>query len=130
MFFDAKAASETPWTTAVWIYDFRTNQHFTLKENPLKRSHLDDFVAAYQAEDRRSRAEVERFRRFPYDELIARDKANLDIFWLRDESLEDSENLPDPAILAQEIADDLESALSEMNEVIALLANKEHSTST
>lgn len=130
LFFDAKVASETPWTTDAWIYDFRTNKHFTLRENPLKRSHLDDFVAAYQVEDRRRRVETERFRRFPYDKLIARDKTNLDIFWLRDESLEDSENLPEPAILAQQIADDFETALSEINEVIALLGSKEHDTNT
>lgn len=124
LFFDARPGAETPWTTDVWIYDFRTNQHFTLKENPLKRSDLEGFVAAYQAEDRRNRAESECFRKFTFDELIARDKANLDIFWLRDESLEDSENLPEPAILAQEIADDLETALSEVNEVIALLGKQ------
>lgn len=127
LFFDAKPASETPWTKELWIYDFRTNQHFTLKEHPLKRSDLDGFVAAYYSEDRRKRTEADRFRRFSYEDLIARDKTNLDIFWLRDESLEGNDNLPEPAVLAQEIADDLESALSEINEVIVLLAKREES---
>jgi len=125
LFFDARPGAETPWTTELWIYDFRTNQHFTLKEHPLKRSQLDDFVDAYRAADRRQRTEGDRFHKFTYAELMARDKANLDIFWLRDESLEDGGNLPDPEIIAQEIADDLEAALSEISEVVALLAQKE-----
>ena len=92
----SRPASETPWTRELWIYDLRTNQHFTLKTNPLTRAHLNDFVSYYRAEDRTQREESERFRRFTYDELTQRDKANLDIFWLRDDSLEDSENLPPP----------------------------------
>ncbi len=128
LFFDARPASETPWTSELWIYDFRTNQHFTLKENPLERSDLDDFVAAYNAEDRRKRSEADQFHKFAYDELVARDKTNLDIFWLRDESLENSDNLPSPAILAREIADDLETALLEINEVVALLSKRAESS--
>jgi type I restriction enzyme M protein len=87
----------------VWIYDLRTNKHFTLKENPLKRSDLDDFVTCYNAKNRHERKESERFKSFTYEELTKRDKLNLDIFWLRDESLEDSANLPDPDIIAAEI---------------------------
>ncbi len=60
--------------------DLRTAQHFTLKQNPLTRSHLEDFVQCYKPdEDRAKRVETERFKSFTYDELIARDKANLDI---------------------------------------------------
>ncbi len=92
LFFDRKPASETPSTRALWVYDLRTNMHFTLKENPLRREHLDDFVACYHAENRGQRTETERFHRFTYDELIARDKVSLDLFWLRDESLEDAAN--------------------------------------
>jgi len=55
LFFDRKPASETPWTKTLWIYDFRTNEHFTLKTNPLKRSDLDDFVACYNPENRHDR---------------------------------------------------------------------------
>jgi type I restriction enzyme M protein len=117
LFFDRKPASETPWTKTLWIYDFRTNQHFTLKTNPLKRQDLDDFVSCYHPENRFQRKETERFRPFEYTELMKRDKANLDIFWLKDESLEDSANLPEPAVIAAEIAEDLEAALDQFSQI-------------
>ena len=113
LFFDRKPASETPWTRDLWVYDLRTNMHFTLKEHPLRRDDLDDFVAGYRADDRTARVESERFHRFTYDELMQRDKASLDVFWLRDESLDDGENLPPPEVLAAEIAEDLEAALAQ-----------------
>ncbi len=50
---------------------------------------------------------------YDYDELITRDKASLDIFWLKDESLTDSDNLPPPEVIAQAIVDDLEAALEQ-----------------
>ena len=111
------ARSEKPWTKTLWIYDFRTNQHFTLKTNPLKREHLDDFVACYHSENRHERKETEQFKPFTYDELLKRDKVNLDIFWLKDESLEDSVNLPDPNVIAGEIAEDLEAALDQVSQI-------------
>jgi type I restriction enzyme M protein len=117
LFFDRKPASEKPWTNELWVYDFRTNVHFTLKEKPLRREDLDEFVRSYSAEDPSKRAESERFRRFAYDQLVARDKANLDIFWLRDDSLEDIANLPEPAVLAAEIIEELQSALAEFSAV-------------
>jgi len=117
LFFDRKPAAETPWTRELWVYDLRTNMHFTLKQNPLRAEHLVDFVTCFSPPDRRARAESERFRRFAYDELVARDKASLDITWLRDESLEDTENLPAPDVIAREIVDDLESALAEFSAV-------------
>jgi type I restriction enzyme M protein len=101
----------------LWIYDLRTNKHFTLKENPLKRSDLDDFVACFNAANRHSRKESERFRAFAYEDLIKRDKANLDIFWLKDESLEDSANLPDPHLITEEIVEDLEAALEQFTAI-------------
>ncbi len=114
LFFDRKpAADKQAWTTKLWIYDLRTNKHFTLKENPLKRADLDDFVKCFSAKDRTSRKESERWNSFTYEELVKRDKVNLDIFWLKDESLEDSANLPDPDIIAAEIVEDLEAALSQ-----------------
>jgi type I restriction enzyme M protein len=88
LFFDRKPASETPWTRTVWVYDLRTNMHFTLKQNPLRYEHLEDFIAAYQPEDRSKRTESERFKAFAVDELMQRDKVSLDLIWLRDESLE------------------------------------------
>ena len=117
LFFDRKPAQEKPWTEKLWIYDLRTNKHFTLKENQLKRSDLDDFVACYHAENRHQRTESERFKCFGYDDLIKRDKVNLDIFWLKDESLEDSANLPAPDIIAAEIVEDLEAALGQFAEI-------------
>ena len=117
LFFERKPASETPWTQDLWIYDLRTNQHFTLKTNPLGRPHLEDFVACYNAEDRGQREESERFRRFSYDDLIKRDKVSLDIFWLRDESMEDTANLPPPDVIAEEIVEDLRAVLEQLEEI-------------
>ena len=126
LFFDKKPASETPWTKKLWIYDLRTNQHFTLKTNPLKREDLNEFEQCYNPANRHERRATwsekkpdGRWRAYDYDELIARDKASLDIFWLKDESLEASDNLPDPDVIAQEIVDDLESALEQFR----LIAN-------
>lgn len=127
LFFDAKPAQEAAWTKKLWVFDFRTNMHFTLKTNPLRREHLDEFVSCFNPENRHKRKETYseknpegRFRAFDYDEIIKRDKINLDIFWLKDKSLEDSENLPEPDVLAQEIADDLQSAM----ELFAGIAEK------
>jgi type I restriction enzyme M protein len=117
LFFDRKPASETPWTKELWIYDLRTNHHFTLKQNPLGREHLDDFVLCYAPEARSERQESPRFKRFTYDELVARDKVSLDITWLRDESLEDIDKLPSPEVIAQEIVEDLEAALAEFAQI-------------
>lgn len=114
LFFDRKpAADKKAWTEKLWIYDLRTNQHFTLKENTLKRPDLDDFVACYNPKNRHTRKESERFKAFTYDELIKRDKVNLDIFWLKDDALEDSANLPAPGIIAADIVADLEAALEQ-----------------
>src|SRR5436309_2962822 len=113
LFFDRKPASEAPWTKTLWIYDFRTNEHFTLKTNPLKRENLDDFVARYNPENRHQRKESERLKPFAYEDLLKRDKVSLDIFWLKDESLEDSANLPNPDVIAAEIAEDLQAALDQ-----------------
>jgi type I restriction enzyme M protein len=113
LFFDRKPAQEKPWTEKLWIYDLRTNKHFTLKENTLKRGDLDDFVACYNPQNRHQRTESERFKCFTYDELLKRDKVNLDIFWLKDEALEESANLPDPDVIALEITEDLEAALEQ-----------------
>ncbi|MBM3470233.1 MAG: SAM-dependent DNA methyltransferase [Armatimonadetes bacterium] len=124
LFFDRKPASQTPWTKTLWIYDLRTNKHFTLKTNPLTRADLDDFVACCNPENRHARKETGRFRPFPYEELVKRDKANLDIFWLRDESVEDSASLPPPEVLAEEIVEDLRAALEQFEEIGADLEPK------
>ncbi|MFE5805456.1 N-6 DNA methylase [Streptomyces sp. NPDC056491] len=126
LFFDKKPASETPWTSRLWVYDLRTNQHFTPKKNPLTRRHLDDFVAcAKPGSAYEEREETELFKSFTYDELIARDTVNLHIKWLRDESLEDFDKLPTPDIIAREIVDDLTAALEEFAAVAAALEDAE-----
>ena len=125
LFFDRKPASEHPWTKELWIYDLRTNQHFTLKQNPLTYEHLVPFIEAYNPEHRHAREESERFKRFTYKDLLARDKVSLDITWLRDESLEDTDNLPPPEVIAAEIAEDLEAALAQFAEIAATLNSRE-----
>ncbi len=130
LFFDRKPASETPWTTSLWIYDLRTNKHFTLKTNPLKRSDLEDFIACYNPRNRFDRRESERFHCVTYEDLQKRDKLSLDITWLRDESLEDTDNLPDPAILAAEIVEDLQAALDQFAQIAADLAKTDSIAST
>ncbi len=124
LFFDRKPAAEKPWTKKLWIYDLRTNQHFTLKTNPLKREDLDEFVDLYKPENRHARKQTwseknpeGRWRVFTYEELLARDKVSLDLFWLKDESLADAENLPDPDVIAGEIAEDLRDALELIEEI-------------
>ncbi|MEJ5912888.1 type I restriction-modification system subunit M [Pseudokineococcus sp. 1T1Z-3] len=124
LFFDRRPGRDTgqPWTEQLWVYDLRTNQHFTLKQNPMRAQHLEDFVTSYApGRPRTERRENERFRAFSYDELVARDKANLDITWLRDASLEDLDSLPAPEVIAREIVEDLTAALAEFEAVAAAL---------
>jgi type I restriction enzyme M protein len=122
LFFDKRPASERPWTERLWVYDVRTNQHFTLKQNTLRREHLQDFVDCYLPGKARSeRTETAQFHSFSYDELVARDKANLDITWLRDDSLEDLDNLPAPEVIARQIVEDLTAALAEFEAVATAL---------
>ena len=95
--------------------------HFTLKQNPLRYEHLREFIEAYKPDNRRERAESERFKRFDYDELMQRGKVSLDLVWLRDDSLEEMDNLPAPAVIAQEIVEDLQAALIEFEAIAASL---------
>jgi len=113
LFFDRKPASPTPWTARLWVYDLRTNRDFTLKTKPLVRADLDDFVACYHPENRHVRRETERFHSYTYEELLRRDKLSLDLFWLRDESLENGDALPAPGVLAASIVEDLQAALEQ-----------------
>jgi type I restriction enzyme M protein len=125
LFFDRKPASESPWTKTLWIYDLRTNKDFTLKTRQLARADLDEFVECYRPGNRHDRVATwseknpdGHWRPYGYEELVQRDKLSLDIFWLRDKSLEDSANLPDPNVLAAEIAEDLRAALEQIEEVL------------
>lgn len=125
LFFDKKPASERPWTEKLWIYDLRTNKHFTLKTSPLKLEDLQDFIKCYNPDNRHYRVESERFKPFSYEELVKRDKASLDIFWLKDESLEDSDNLPEPEVLAAEIVESLETAQEQFRSIYEELGEKQ-----
>lgn len=125
LFFEKVAAGERIATEALWVYDFRTNQRFTLRERPLKRADLDDFISAYRPNHlRHTRQDGERFRRFAYSELAARDKLNLDIFWLKDDGHIDPDSLPPPDEVAAEIVENLEAALERFRSVAASLASR------
>ena len=117
IFFDKRPASAEMQTKEVWIYDFRTNIHFTLKQHPMSDADLLDFIQCYNPENRHERVATERFRFFSYEELMARDKASLDIFWLKDDSLDNLDDLPPPDVLQQEIIEHLEAALASFRDV-------------
>ncbi len=128
LFFDNKPASKEAWTKEIWIYDFRTNIQFTLKKDPMKFENLQDFIQCYNPNNRHIRQETYnsdntegRWRKFSYDEIILRDKTSLDIFWLKDKSLADLDNLPDPDVLANEILEDLEAGLASFREIVSLV---------
>lgn len=130
LFFDRRPASDRPQTSTLWVYDLRTNQHFTLKTNPLRRADLDEFVACYRPDRRHDRlptwdadrTPAGRWRAYDYAELVARDKASLDVFWLKDEALEASADLPAPGVIAAEIVEDLRAALAAFEELEGALA--------
>ena len=118
LFFDKKPKSKKPATRELWVYDLRTNKNFTLRQKPITDADLSEFVNLYHAEDRaRSRRESERFKRFSHAELMDRDKANLDIFWLRDDSLGGVDKLARPEELASAILRDLADAMKAFGEV-------------
>ena len=130
LFFDRKPASETPWTQDA--LDLRPAHEQAL--------HAEDEPAEARRPRRVRRAATTRrtatsatatwsetnpdgrWRAYAYEELVARDKVSLDIFWLRDESLEDAANLPDPDVIAAEIVEDLQAALEEFALIYADLA--------
>lgn len=127
LFFDKKTprADGKPHTTKLWVYDFRTAKHFTLKTKALRRPDLDEFVEAYAPDKPRSeRVESERFKSFTYEELIARDKVNLDITWMKDPALDDADSLLPPEVIAQEIVEDLQAALSEFAAIAEALGGE------
>jgi type I restriction enzyme M protein len=129
LFFDNREASPNPWTKEVWYYDYRTNIHHTLKKKPMRFEDLQDFIACYKPENRHKRKQTwhaegnpeGRWRKYSYEELIARDKTSLDIFWLNDKSLSNLDNLPEPDDLAMEIIENLEAGLNSFREVLGAL---------
>ena len=126
IFFDAKPAAKEPWTKEVWYYAYRTNIHYTLKKNSMKVEDLKEFIDCYNPMNRHKRKELfnaetnpeGRWRKFSYDDIIARDKTSLDITWLKDKSLADLDNLPDPDVLALDIVENLEAGLEYFRSII------------
>jgi type I restriction enzyme M protein len=130
LFFDNRPASKDTASKVVWYYDYRTNVHHTLKRKPLRLEDLRDFVTCYHPQNRHQRTETwhpeknptGRWRKFSHDELAARDKTSLDLFWLKDDSLTDLDNLPEPADLAEDIIENIEAGLANFRTVAASLA--------
>ncbi|MDO5102076.1 MAG: class I SAM-dependent DNA methyltransferase [Lautropia sp.] len=129
IFFDARPKDDKIKTQGIWFYDLRTNKRFTLKTRPLKEEDLKDFIRCYNPENRHQRTETERFKFYTYDELIKRDKTSLDVFWLKDDSLDNLDELPPPDVLQQEIIEHLEAALTSFRDVAAGLP-RQGSTAT
>lgn len=128
LFFVNKPASKDAWTKDIWFYDYRTNVHHTLKQKPMTLAHLEEFIKLYNPQNRHNRTETwsednpeGRWRKYSYEDVLKRDKTSLDIFWLRDQSLTDLDNLPEPEILAQEIIENLESGLNSFREIAEVL---------
>ena len=125
LFFDNHAASKDPWTKEVWFYDYRTNVHHTQKKKPLRYEDLKEFIDCYNPLDRHKRKELwneqknpeGRWRKFSYEQIVARDKTSLDLFWLKDKNLADLDNLPEPEVLAEEIVQNIAAALNSFREV-------------
>jgi len=125
VFFDNTPKDGQVHTKGIWFYDLRTNKHFTLKTRQLKLDDLQDFITCYNPENRHERVASERFKFFSYEELMARDKASLDIFWLKDESLDNLDDLPPPDVLQLEIIEHLEAALLAFRDVSLSLPRSE-----
>lgn len=130
LFFDNKPARKEPWTREVWIYDYRTNIHHTLKKKPLRFEDLQDFITCYHPENRHERQETwhetdnpeGRWRKYSLEQILARDKTSLDIFWLKDKSLADLDNLPEPDELAELIIENIEAGLNSFRAILKGIA--------
>jgi type I restriction enzyme M protein len=129
LFFDNRPASKDTATKDVWYYDYRTNIHHTLKRKPLRLEDLREFITCYNPENRHKRTATwhpeknptGRWRKFSHAELVARDKTSLDLFWLKDDSLTDLDNLPEPEVLADSIIENIEAGLASFRTVAAAL---------
>lgn len=132
LFFDNKPASKEAQTREIWFYDFRTNIHFTLKKNPMQFEDLKDFIECYHPANINKRKETYnpesnpdgRWRKFTYDEIMERDKTSLDITWIKDKSLTDLDNLPDPDVLANDIIENLKSGIESFEEIMETINGK------
>ncbi|OWY22103.1 SAM-dependent DNA methyltransferase [Sphingobacteriales bacterium UPWRP_1] len=129
LFFDNKPASKNAQTKEIWFYDFRTNIKFSLKKSPMRFEDLQDFINCYNPANINQRKETYnaetnpegRWRKFTYAEIIERDKTSLDITWIKDKSLTDLDNLPDPDILASDIIENLKAGIESFEEIMVTL---------
>lgn len=111
LFFDKILETKKPSTKAVWVYDLRSKRNFSLRHNPIRLTHLADFIQSFCAQNINRRKESDSFRRFSYSEIMKRDKANLDIVWPTGNSNLDTNQSPQE--LVKEILKDLEEAMKE-----------------
>jgi len=118
LFFDKRSASpDTPQTSTLWVYDFRTGQRFTSTGDRLTQEHLKDFVRCYRpGEPRDSRIETMRFKPFGYDELMTRDGVNLDITW-RDDSCQDDAYL-ELTVTARALLEEFDDMLTDLTVLV------------
>jgi type I restriction enzyme M protein len=130
LFFDRKEPNSKPATDKLWIYDLRTNTHFTLRTKRLERTDLEEFVVCFSSDNRQKRqptwtpqTPLGRWRDYSYEELIQRDRCSLDIFWLREDDLNNSNNTATLNELATEIMDDLQAALYQIQEIASDLGD-------
>lgn len=128
IFFDKRPASPEAQTKEVWFYDLRTNMHFTLKQHPMTHADLEDFIQCYNPQNRYKREETwsednpeGRWRKYSLNEILNREKTSMDIFWIKDKTLADLDNLPEPDVLATDIIDNLQAALDGFSELLATL---------
>lgn len=127
LFFEKKPAAEQKQTKEVWIYDYRTNVKHTLKQNPLQENDLQDFINCYRPTDRHNRVETYnaesnpegRWRKFTYDEIIARDKTSLDITWIKQGEESDDLSLPELLDTIQDKSNKIADAVARLQTLLA-----------
>lgn len=125
LFFQKKKFINIPNTKEIWIYDYRTNIHHTLKKHALKYEDLLSFINCYNSDLRDKTKETYdeinnpdgRFRKYTYDEIIARDKINLDITWLKDNSYIEISDLPESEIIIHDIIEQLNNTINNLKEI-------------
>lgn len=119
LFFRKEKGVNFPKTKEVWVYDYRTNVRHSPKKNPLREESLWEFIECFKAgrlQDREEtwneQSETGRWRKYLYEDILKRRNTNLDISWLKDDSLIDLDNLPEPELLLEDIIENIESALA------------------
>jgi type I restriction enzyme M protein len=117
IFFDKKPSTKKE----LWIYDLRTNKNFTLRQNPITSDDVKDFVECYNPDHRERRKESKRFKRHSHADILASDKASLDLVWLNDDSYSDPNKLPPHDVLAAEVIALLKEAVSEFEAAVAVV---------